>query len=104
MKTKPVKYPRRRTLRLTEAEDAGLARAASAAGLSVSAYLRRKCSGGRPANAEVNAETLRELRRLGGLLQQHFAAVREAASPAAAEELRAALWAVQNAITHLGRT
>ena len=103
MKTKPVKYPRRRTLRLTEAEDAGLARAASAAGLSVSAYLRRRCSGGRPANARVDAEPLRELRRLGGLLQQNFAAVRKAASPAATEELHAALWAIPKAVKHLGR-
>ena len=103
MKTKTVRYPKRRTLRLSEAEDINLTRAASVAGLSVSPFLRRKCFGGRPIIARTDTEAIRELRRLGGLLKHHFVAVREVTSPVIVEEMRTVLQAVQKAIEHLGK-
>ena len=103
MKTKTVRYPKRRTLRLSEAEDINLTRAASVAGLSVSAFLRRKCFGGRPIIARTDAEAIRELRRLGGLLKHYFTAVREVTSSVVVEELCSTLKAVQKTIEHLGK-
>ncbi len=103
MKTKTVRYPKRRTLRLSEAEDINLTRAASVAGLSVSAFLRRKCFGGRPIISRTDAEAIRELRRLGGLLKHHFTAVREVTSSVVVEELCSTLKAVQKTIEHLGK-
>jgi hypothetical protein len=55
-------------LRLTAAELKRLKEDARIAGLSVSALIRRRYFG-RPILAESDANTIRELRRIGGLLK-----------------------------------
>ena len=55
-------------VRLTAAEKARLKDDADLAGLSVSEYVRRR-SLGRPIIAQADAVTIKELRRLGGLVK-----------------------------------
>jgi hypothetical protein len=70
------------TLRVTEYEKKRLEEEAAVAGLSVSAYMRRRFSGGRPILAYADERMIRELRRQGGLLKSNFGTLREAgASP-----------------------
>jgi hypothetical protein len=71
-------FQRRRTLRLSDYEDARLVNQAAAAGLSVSEYMRRRFFGGRPIVAHADAWMIRELRRLGGLLKYNFETLRQA--------------------------
>lgn len=52
-------------LLLTSEEKASLEQQADMAGLSVSAYLRRRFFGGRPLIAHTDAMMIRELRRIG---------------------------------------
>ncbi|MDR2574734.1 MAG: hypothetical protein LBC94_10435 [Desulfovibrio sp.] len=81
MKTKgssrPAKFQRRRTLRLTDYEDALLSEQAGIAGLSMSEYMRRRVFGGRPIVAHADAIMVRELRRVGGLLKHNFETLRQ---------------------------
>jgi hypothetical protein len=77
-KTREGKFLRRRTIRLTEYEDARLANQAAVAGLSLSEYMRRRFFGGRPIVARVDTMMISELRRLGGLLKNNFEALRQA--------------------------
>ena len=72
-----ARFQCRRTLRLTGEEDARLSGQAAIAGISVSEYMRRLFFGGRPLVAKTDGQTIRELRRLGGLLKYNFEAVRE---------------------------
>ena len=74
-----ARFQCRRTLRLTGEEDARLSGQAAIAGISVSEYMRRLFFGGRPLVAKTDGQTIRELRRLGGLLKYNFEAVREKA-------------------------
>ena len=67
---------RRRTLRLTAEEDERMTRQAATAGISISEYMRRLFFGGRPIIARTDDQTIRELRRLGGLLKHHFEVVK----------------------------
>ena len=92
---------RRRTLRLTAEEENRLTRQAATAGISVSEYMRRLFFGGRPIIAKTDDLTIRELRRLGGLLKHHFEVVKRAGNPATLSELDAALREIRRAIEAL---
>jgi hypothetical protein len=100
MKTKDSprapRFHRRRTLRLSETEEARLADQAGIAGLSVSEYMRRLFFGGRPLIAKTDDRMIRELRRLGGLLK-HLGLEH----PGHAEEMREILESIQQAIDRL---
>ena len=77
--TKPKrKFHKRYTLWVSEGEAKQLEEQASLAGLSVSECLRRRGFGGRPVVAQTDMTTVRELRRIGGLLKHHFATVQQA--------------------------
>lgn len=92
---------RQRTLRLTAEEEDRLTRQAATAGISVSEYMRRLFFGGRPIIAKTDDLTIRELRRLGGLLKHHFEVVKRAGNPATLSELDAALREIRRAIEAL---
>ena len=74
------------TFRLTEADRKDLVAQASAAGLSLSEYVRRRALG-HPVLARADAAMIRELRRQGGLIK-HFALSGSLATPEAREALR----------------
>ncbi|WP_165071266.1 hypothetical protein [Desulfovibrio sp. ZJ200] len=96
-----IRFQRRRTLRLTAEEDARITQQSATAGISVSEYMRRLFFGGRPIIARTDDQTIRELRRLGGLLKHHFDVVRRTQSTATLTELDAALREVRRAIEAL---
>ncbi len=97
------RFEARRTLRLSAEENERLARLADTAGISVSEYIRRLCFGGRPITSRTDGQTIRELRRRGGLLKHNFENVREAGGYQALPKMEAALEAVQQAIERLSR-
>jgi len=97
------RFEARRTLRLSAEENERLARQADVAGISVSEYIRRLCFGGRPITSRTDNQTIRELRRLGGLLKHNFETVRETGGQQALPKMEAALEAVQQAIERLSR-
>ena len=97
------RFEARRTLRLSAEENERLARQADAAGISVSEYIRRLCFGGRPITSRTDSQTIRELRRLGGLLKHNFESVREAGGYQALPKMEATLGAVRQAIEMLSR-
>ena len=99
-----TRFQRRRTLRLTAEEDGRLSRQAATAGISVSEYMRRLFFGGRPLVAKTDDQTIRELRRLGGLLKHHFESVRATGRPEDLEEMSQALLAIRLAIEALSKT
>ena len=96
-----TRFQKRRTLRLTTEEDERITRQAVTAGISVSEYMRRLFFGGRPIIARTDDQTIRELRRLGGLLKHHFEMVKRTANPATLSELDAALREIRHAIEAL---
>ena len=105
MKTKGkdrAKFQRRRTFRLTAEEDARIEKQAAVAGISVSEYMRRLFFGGRPIVAKIDEQTIRELRRLGGLLKHGFEAVRAAGGTSTLAEMDALLRRIGNAVDRLG--
>jgi hypothetical protein len=96
-------FQRRRTLRLSDYEDARLANQADAAGLSVSEYMRRRFFGGRPIIAHTDDRTIRELRRLGGLLKYNFETLRLAgANPEILRKQEDLLTEISLAINRIG--
>ena len=95
------RFQRRRTLRLTADEDERITRQAETAGISVSEYMRRLFFGGRPIIARTDDQTIRELRRLGGLLKHHFDVVKRAGSQGTLAELDAALQALRRTVEAL---
>ena len=97
------RFETRRTLRLSAEENERLVRQADAASISVSEYIRRLCFGGRPITSRTDNQTIRELRRLGGLLKHNFETVRETGGQQALPKMEAALEAVQQAIERLSR-
>ena len=97
------RFEARRTLRLSAEENERLARQADAAGISVSEYIRRLCFGCRPITSRTDSQTIRELRRLGGLLKHNFENVREAGGYQALPKMEASLEAVRQAIERLSR-
>jgi hypothetical protein len=106
MKTKDTaraKFQRRRTLRLTAEEDARLERQAAVAGISVSEYMRRLFFGGRLVIARTDDQTIRELRRMGGLLRHNFDVVRAAGGVSVPAQMEDALEQIRQAIDRLGR-
>ena len=92
------RFQRRRTLRLTVEEDERITRQAVTAGISVSEYIRRLFFGGRPIIARTDDQTIRELRRFGGLLKHHFDVVKRTGNADTLAELDAALREVRRAI------
>ena len=96
-----ARFQCRRTLRLTGEEDARLSGQAAIAGISVSEYMRRLFFGGRPLVAKTDGQTIRELRRLGGLLKYNFEAVREKGGSNELAELSATLNAIRAVIERL---
>jgi hypothetical protein len=107
MKTKgngrTPRFHRRRTLRLSEREDARLMEHAAIAGLSVSEYMRRLFFGGRPIIASTDSQMIRELRRMGGLLKYNFDAVRAAGGASVPAQMEATLEQIRQAVDRLGR-
>ena len=97
------RFEARRTLRLSAEENKRLVRQADAASISVSEYIRRLCFGGRPITSRTDNQTIRELRRLGGLLKHNFESVRAAGGYQALPKMEAALEAVRQAIERLSR-
>ena len=75
------------TFRISEKDRKDLLEQASAAGLSVSAYIRRRALG-HPVLSRSDAALLRELRRQGGLIK-HYALTGRLASKEASEAYRA---------------
>ena len=98
-----ARFACRRTLRLSAEENERLARQADAAGISVSEYIRRLCFGGRPVTSRTDSQTIRELRRLGGLLKHNFETVREVGGQQALPKMETALESVRQAIERLSR-
>lgn len=66
------------SVRVSAAEKTRLQAQADAAGLSLSAYLRRRFFGGRPIVARTDLGAVAELRRIGGLLKHNFETLRRA--------------------------
>ena len=97
------RFEARRTMRLSAEENERLARQADAASISVSEYIRRLCFGGRPITSRTDSQTIRELRRLGGLLKCNFESVRATGGCQALPKMEAALEAVRHAIERLSR-
>ena len=98
-----ARFACRRTLRISTEENERLARLADTAGISVSEYIRRLCFGGRPITSRTDSQTIRELRRLGGLLKHNFEDVREAGGQQALPKMETALEAIRQAIERLSR-
>lgn len=97
------RFQRRRTLRITVEEDARITQQAATAGISVSEYMRRLFFGSRPVIARTDDQTIRELRRHGGLLKHHFDVVQRTKNTASLAELDAALRAIRGAIEALSK-
>ena len=96
-----TRFQHRRTVRLTAAEDEKLTRQAATASISVSEYMRRLFFVGRPIIARTDDQTIRELRRLGGLLKHHFDVVKRTGNAGTLAELDAALSAIRRSIEAL---
>ena len=103
MKKRITKYPCRRTVRITQAEDEKLQTQAAIARISVAEYMRRKIFGGRPIIARTDDLAIRELRRLGGLLKHNIQVASNANQPKAWHEMRETLKKIQAAIDFLGQ-
>lgn len=98
-----IRFQRRRTLRLTAEEDERITRQAVTAGISVSEYMRRLFFGDRPLIARTDDQTIRELRRLGGLLKHHFTDIRAAGRAESLEEVNRTLQSIRRTIEALSR-
>ena len=101
--SKQSRFAARRTVRLSEAEEAILREQAMSAGLNVAEYMRRRMFGGRPIVAKTDSQAIRELRRLGGLLKHHFATVRATGNPHILEEMNNTLSAIRQTIETLSK-
>ena len=97
------RYSFLRTIRMSPAENQRLLEYAEISGITVSEYIRRKCFGGRPITAYTDLATIRELRRLGGLLKHNFETVREGGcDPCIADEMEDTLVTIKRTIECLG--
>ena len=65
------------TIRVRPEEKMRLKELAGIGGLSLSEYVRHRVFGGRPILARTDANMIRELRRLGGLLKHNFETLRQ---------------------------
>jgi hypothetical protein len=65
--------------------------------------MRRLFFGGRPVIARTDDQTIRELRRMGGLLKHNFDAVRAAGGDSAPAQMEATLEQIRQAVDQLGR-
>ncbi|MGE9986683.1 plasmid mobilization protein [Desulfovibrio sp. SGI.169] len=102
MKNKVTNYQCRRTVRITRAEDERLREFAAKVGIPVSEYMRRLFFGGRPIIAKTDDLTIRELRRLGGLLKHNFGIISESGQQEAVREICKTLQAIQRMMDNLG--
>lgn len=93
----PVALVERMNLRMSPEEKEDLNRVAASAGLTVSELVRAR-SLGRPVVSRTDATTIRELRRLGGLLKH----IHTESAGAYSQETSAALTELRAAITRLG--
>jgi hypothetical protein len=100
---KTARFQRRRTLRLTAEEDARIERQAAIAGISASEYMRRLFFGGRPVIARTDDQTMRELRRMGGLLKHNFDTVRALGGVSVPAQMEATLEQIRQAVDRLVR-
>ena len=95
-------------MRVSPEEKNRLQEQAGIAGLSVSEYLRRRFFGGRPIMAWSDDVTIRELRRIGGLLKYNFETIRQASGKAAeknaCDSIRTCLEEQEYALRTLTRT
>ena len=98
-----ARFACRRTLRLSAEENERLTSQADAAGISVSEYIRRLCFGGRTVTSRTDSQTIRELRRLGGLLKHNFETIREAGGQQAIPKMENTLEAIRLTIEELSR-
>ena len=103
MEHRSIHYPCRRTLRLSMHENRKLEEQARLLGLSVSAYMRHLCCGGTLVLPKTDAATIRELRRLGGLLKHHFSMVDKFRRPVDMEAANALMHTLRNAIEALSK-
>ena len=102
MKKRTTRFPCRRTVRITRAEDEKLQRQAAIARIPVAEYMRRLFFGGRPIIAQSDDQTIREPRRIGGLLKHNFILASEARQPEVWNEMSRTLKMIQEAIGRLG--
>ena len=99
------RYSFLRTIRMSPAENHRLIEYAEISGITVSEYIRRKCFGGRPITAYTDLATIRELKRLGGLLKHNFETVREGkCDPRITDEMEEVLDSIKRAIERLAFT
>ena len=103
MNEKTGRFPSRRTVRMTAEENERLREQAFNTGLSVAEYMRRLMFGGRPIIARTDMQTIRELRRLGGLLKHHFGLVRASGRPEAIAKMSQTLESIRNAIETMSK-
>ena len=107
-KRRDNKYTILIALRVSPEEKNRLQEQAGVAGLSVSEYLRRRFFGGRPIMAWSDDVTIKELRRIGGLLKYNFETIRQASGKAAEENasdsIRTCLEEQEYALRTLTRT
>ena len=107
-KRRENKYTILIALRVSPEEKNRLQEQAGIAGLSVSEYLRRRFFGGRPIMAWSDDVTIKELRRIGGLLKYNFETIRQASGKAAEENasdsIRTCLEEQEYALRTLTRT
>ena len=99
-----TRFQCRRTVHLTATEDERLRVQDDSAGLSVSEHMRRLFFGSRPIIARTDVQTIRELRRLGGLLKHHFADIRAVGREESLEELDRTLQSIRRTIEALSKT
>jgi hypothetical protein len=94
----PAQLTSRLDLRVSPSEKRELREIADHAGMTIAAFVRLRALG-RPVVPRTDATTIRELRRLGGLLKK----VHVDSGGAYAESTRAALSALTDAIAVLAR-
>ena len=101
-----IHYPAVLSIRLTESQAATVRAAATAAAMSISRYGRHRLLG-HPVRAFVDDATLREMRRIGGLIRHAYDTITATGDPdvqrRAQHEARDALRALTAAADRLGQ-
>lgn len=89
------------TFRVTQKEKEIVQEQSAFVGLSISEYMRRRVFGGRPLIAQMDEATLRELRRIGGLLKHSFETVRQKGSTEEMEQMSFAFRQLTNCVNQI---
>ena len=92
------------TFRVTQKEKEIVQEQATFVGLSISEYMRRRVFGGRPVIAQVDEATLRELRRMGGLLKHNFETIRQKGSAEEMEQMNSTFRQITNCVNQISMT